>query len=108
MSSNRFFRQATNCQRFEAAWRGDLDTVKRLTLAKWGEGGKQDPLLISGYECNMQMSPLTIAIVRGHNTLARFILEIGQIQYNPREAEETNVQYRINDDLEICSEVVDD
>lgn len=108
MSSNRFFRQATNCQRFEAAWRGDLDTVKRLTLAKWGKDGKQDPLLISGYESNMRMSPLTIAIVRGHNTLARFILEIGQIQYNPREAEETNVQYRINDDLEICSEVVDD
>lgn len=107
MNSNRFF-QATNRQRFEAAWQGDLNTVKKLTLAKWGEGGKQDPLLISGYECNMQMSPLTIAIARGHSTLARIILEIGQIQYNPAKAEETNVRYRINDDLEICSEVVDD
>ncbi|PLN86818.1 ankyrin [Aspergillus taichungensis] len=93
---------------FEAAWQGDLNTVKRLTLAKWGEGGKQDPLLISGYEYNMQMSPLAIAIVRGHRTLARVILEIGQIQYNPPKENETNVRYRINDDLEIYSEVVDD
>ncbi|PKY00534.1 ankyrin [Aspergillus campestris IBT 28561] len=93
---------------FEAAWRGDLNTVKKLTLAKWGEGGKKDPLLISGYEYHMNMTPFTIAIVRGHRALARAMLEIGQIQYNPRKEEATNVRYRINDDLEICSEVVDD
>lgn len=108
MCSNRFYDRLLTRQRFEAAWRGDLNTVKKLTLAKWGEGGKKDPLLISGDEYYMDMTPFTIAIVRGHRALARVMLEIGQIQYNPRKEEETNVRYRINDDLEIYSEVVDD
>lgn len=65
---------------FEAAWNGDIDTIKKLTLGMWGASHSQSPLEISicdreGFSC------LSISILRGHLQVAEAILEIIEAQY---------------------------
>ena len=67
---------------FEASWKGDLDTIKSLTLAVWGED--QTPLKISVLD-TAGFSPFSIAVLQQHFDLARALLEIAQAQYAPEE-----------------------
>ncbi|KOC16985.1 ankyrin repeat protein [Aspergillus flavus AF70] len=69
---------------FEAAWNGDLDTIRSLTLAMWGEGNEQPPLQIAITDSN-RLSPFSIASLRGHLDVAKAILEIVQAQYKKEE-----------------------
>lgn len=75
---------AKRLKRFEAAWRGDLTTIKSLTLSMWGPDNDQTPLQISVRD-NGSFSPFTIAVLRGHLGVAKAILEIVRIQYQPKE-----------------------
>lgn len=67
---------------FEASWKSDLDTIKSLTLAVWGED--QTPLKISVLD-TAGFSPFSIAVLQQHFDLAKAILEIAQAQYAPEE-----------------------
>ncbi|OJD37529.1 ankyrin repeat protein [Diplodia corticola] len=69
---------------FDAAWKGDLLAIKRLTLTFWGELRDRFPLKIAVYDTN-NLSPLHIAVHRGHIDCARGILEIAKAQYKPKE-----------------------
>ncbi|KAE8375542.1 ankyrin repeat-containing domain protein [Aspergillus bertholletiae] len=102
---------------FEAAWRGDLDTIKSLTLAMWGENNEQPPLRIAITDSNRH-SPFSIAACRGHLDVAKAILKIVQAQYSE---EESSGQERFeigsdcssedsedNGNLRIYSEIIDD
>lgn len=67
---------------FEAAWKGDLDTIESLTRGMWGSSHDQPPLELAvsdgkGFTC------LNIAILRGHMDVAKKILCILQSQYKP-------------------------
>jgi hypothetical protein len=68
---------------FEAAWEGDLEKVKAMTLAPWAsaeEPPSNAPLQIAVQDSN-GFSPFSIAVLRGHRDLARKILDICIAQY---------------------------
>ncbi|KAF7715271.1 Uncharacterized protein PECH_002108 [Penicillium ucsense] len=103
-------------QMFEAAWRGDLDTIKSLTLHMWGPNADQKPLMMSrtdvtGFSC------LQIAVMRGHLTVAKGILKILRVQHKVKESG-TRKRFEIDsdmdadssddEDLRITSHVVDE
>lgn len=87
---------------FEAVWRGDLDTIKGLTLAAWSEeedssdGGdiprKNQPPLAITVRDDLANSPFSLAFMRGNTRLASAICEIARAQYAP---EKPNVRYAI-------------
>ncbi|PYI05666.1 ankyrin repeat protein [Aspergillus sclerotiicarbonarius CBS 121057] len=98
---------------FEAAWRGDLETIKTLTLVATGDENHQSPLQIAVRDQN-RFSPFSIAILRGHQHIAKAILEIAQAQFK-REASGTYERYEMDleafhEDAEIrlYSEIIDD
>lgn len=113
--------------RFEAAWKGDANTVKSLTLHERddGEEGKLPPLLISTTD-SWGLNVFTIAVVKNNLTLAQIILDITAAQYVPEgsqkapkrrfrirgaedasDYDEDEEQYGGNDIL-LTSELVDD
>lgn len=74
----------TLIHRFEAAWNGDLDTIRSLTLGIWGESHDQPPLEIAVSD-QRDFTCLHIAILRGHLHIAKPILQIVHAQYEGRE-----------------------
>ena len=69
---------------FEAAWTGDLDMVKAMTLQPWAmakEPPSNTPLQIAVKDSN-GFSPFSIAVLKGHRDLARRIFEIALAQYS--------------------------
>ncbi|KAE9978534.1 hypothetical protein EG327_007387 [Venturia inaequalis] len=68
---------------FQAAWDGDLETVKRLTLMPQGEKKDEPPLQIAVRDY-MDLSPFSIAVLRDHLDTAAAILEISRAQYVPK------------------------
>ena len=69
---------------FEAAWNGDLETIKSLTLAPWEStsgGSTNIPLRVAVQDGN-GFSPFSIAVLRGHFDLAEKIVEISIAQYH--------------------------
>lgn len=86
--------------RFEAAWIGDLDKIKALTLASWDPDNNEPPLQMAVKDSNS--SPFSIAYFRGHHDVAKAILEIAQAQYTVEE--EPSKRYYMQDDDSIESE----
>lgn len=81
---------------FEAAWRGDLETIKSYTLAPWGPKHDQEPLRIA--VTNTEGStPFSLAVMKGHLDTAKGILAIAQAQYSPNDSD-ANKRYEINND----------
>ncbi|VUC34464.1 unnamed protein product [Clonostachys rosea] len=81
----------------EAAWSGDLETIKSLTLQAWGEGQEQPPLKIAISDDNNN-SPFGLAFFRGHYEVAEAILEIVKAQWSPPEKDK--VRYKLNTENE--------
>jgi hypothetical protein len=100
-----------------------------LTLAPWGAAAENIPLKIATWDRNATFtwspdnnSPFTIAVLRGHNDVARAILDIAYAQYE--RTEEEKVRYRlaeeeddgdsdsggpgISKDLQVYKEIIDD
>ncbi|PYH47148.1 ankyrin repeat protein [Aspergillus saccharolyticus JOP 1030-1] len=80
-------KQEAYVELFQAAWTGDLDTVKRLTLTV--ENTEQDhlPLQIAVRDQHY-FSPFSIAALRGHYQLAKIVLKIAQAQFKPQDSED--------------------
>ncbi|PYI20190.1 ankyrin repeat protein [Aspergillus violaceofuscus CBS 115571] len=89
---------------FQAAWAGDLDTVKRLTLTVGDAESEHLPLQIAARDSH-DFSPFSIAAIRGHYQLARVILKIAQAQFKPKESE-VHEQYEL--DLDDTDLLLDD
>ncbi|KAF2738451.1 ankyrin [Polyplosphaeria fusca] len=81
---------------FQASWDGDLETIKSLTLAPWGEFGENQPLKIAAQDKSSQ-SPFHLAVLRGHLDVAKAIIEISFAQYHPND-EKPATRYRIDSD----------
>jgi hypothetical protein len=103
--------------RFEAVWCGDEQLVKDLTLR---EDGDQAPLTIAVYD-SRGFSPFSLAIGRGRQRLAKLVLEIATVQYEPDHDDKPRRRYVIasgsdtdsdSEDesrpLKLSSELVDD
>jgi ankyrin repeat protein len=112
---------------FEAVWKGDVKTIKELTLLSWTDtkGETREPLQIAVYD-NQKHSPLSIAVFSGNLDLAKMVMSIAAAQYTPPEPPKAH-QYRVatdcdsdaeggdsgdddgaSTDLPITSEVIDD
>ncbi len=79
----------------EAAWVGDIDKIKSLTLQAWGEEQEQAPL-IAAIQDSSRNSPFSLAFLRGHVEVSRAILDIIDAQWSPPEKDE--VRYKIQGD----------
>ncbi|CAM1506895.1 Fc.00g065360.m01.CDS01 [Cosmosporella sp. VM-42] len=66
----------------EAAWIGDLECIKKLSLQAWGPEQDQPPLKMAVTD-SMGNSPFSVAFIRGHHDVARAILEIVSAQWSP-------------------------
>jgi ankyrin repeat protein len=82
---------------FEAAWAGNLNRIKDLTLQAWGPEQAQPPLnmAIADSEGN---TPFAIAFLRGHHEVAKAILEIVKAQWTPKEEDKVLYKLRTQDD----------
>ena len=75
-------------RRYEAAWNGDLQTIKELTLKPQGS----EPPLKIAIEDDEHASPLSIAVMQGHIDAAEAMLEICLAQWSPKKTED-NARY---------------
>ena len=94
------------CKLYQAAWEGDLDTIKSLTLTPWGPENGKTPLKIAVTDAQDQ-SPFSIAILRNHFKVARAIVEISYAQYSPEEKQE-KTRYRLGNAREEYDEDYDE
>jgi hypothetical protein len=92
-------------QRFNAAFNGDLETIKKLTLTSWDDAKEEAPLKIAVYDQHLH-NPFLLAYNRGHYDVAKAVLEIAQAQYSPGEKRKT--RYRMEDDADHNDEYSDD
>ncbi|KAG8421227.1 hypothetical protein J3458_003122 [Metarhizium acridum] len=79
----------------EAAWSGNLERIKELTLQAWGTRRDQPPLKIVISD-NDNNSPFSIAFLHGRFDVAKAILEIVKAQWSPADKDE--VRYRTKQD----------
>ncbi|KAF2148592.1 ankyrin [Myriangium duriaei CBS 260.36] len=87
---------------FEAAWSGDMTKLKALVLAPWKPSNvsphatasaTMQPLKVAVQDAR-GFSPYSLAVLRGHAALAKTIVEIATIQYNPKQ-DETKYRYSL-------------
>lgn len=81
---------------FEAAWSGDLEKIKALTLVSWDPENNEPPLQIAVND--RSNSPFSLAYMRGHLDVAKAILEIAQAQYVPKEKPVTRYRMQSSED----------
>lgn len=106
-------------QLFQAAWDGDLATIKELTLGPWGPDKQYAPLHVTTVD-GKGFSSFAIAVYRQHPAAAKVILEIANAQFRGTE-EGPKKRYAIadedseydsedadSDDLGLSAEIVDD
>lgn len=93
----------------QAAWTGDTETIKSLTLRAWGPNEEQAPLIMAIFD-GKNNSPFSVAFLRGHHNTAKAILEIIRAQWSPREKEKLRykIQTRNDDDENEDSNKEDD
>ncbi|CAJ2513477.1 Uu.00g015960.m01.CDS01 [Anthostomella pinea] len=77
-------RKVAYLQLFEAAWSGNLDKIKSLSLAPWVTEQQEPPLQIAVYDAKGN-NPFSLAFLKGHLKVAKAILEIAQAQWAPKE-----------------------
>ncbi|KAF2839151.1 ankyrin [Patellaria atrata CBS 101060] len=105
---------------FEAAWSGDLQKIKSLTLTLWGPNNDQSPLQIAVKD-RWGSSPFSITMLRGHTDVAKAILEISDAQYQQPEPagrerfdmrsdadDDSDASSSASDEIPIYSEIIDD
>jgi ankyrin repeat protein len=93
---NGYFVNSHYIELFEAAWVGDIEKIKKLTLAPWGEKEDNDPLEVAVFD-HFGNSIYSIAVINGHYEAASEIIKIALQQYSPSK---TNVRYSLNNDID--------
>ncbi|KAL8811822.1 MAG: hypothetical protein Q9200_001494 [Gallowayella weberi] len=108
-------------QLFEAAWDGNSDKIKALTLAHWGPENKMKPLQVSNQDAK-GFTPFAIATYRRHFETAKLILGIANAQFKEddgndlsrrrytiaNDGEYSDSENSDSDDLDITYDVVDE
>lgn len=91
-------RRAKYIELFEAAWTGDLDRIKALTLVSWDPENNEPPLQVAVND--RSNSPFSLAYMRGHLDVAKAILEIAQAQYVAEETPVTRFRMQTSEEDE--------
>ncbi|CEI64211.1 hypothetical protein FVEN_g9050 [Fusarium venenatum] len=91
----------------EAAWTGDLDKIKKLSLQAWGPEQDQAPLKIAVWD-NKGNTPFSIAVLRGHYDVAKSLLEIVKAQWSPPKKDKVRFRMDTGDDDEEEEEYSED
>ncbi|KAF4455427.1 hypothetical protein F53441_2216 [Fusarium austroafricanum] len=91
----------------EAAWTGDIEKVKALSLQAWGPEQEQPPLKIAVSD-NMGNTPFSVAFLRGHHDLARALLEIVKAQWSPPKKDKVRFRMETGNDDEDYESDCDD
>ncbi|KAH6610532.1 ankyrin repeat [Trichoderma cornu-damae] len=81
----------------QAAWTGDVETIKSLTLRAWGPNEEQAPLVM-GIRDHHYNTPFSVAFLRGHHNAAKAILEIIRAQWSAPEKEEVRYKMQAQDE----------
>ncbi|RYO79042.1 hypothetical protein DL766_009476 [Monosporascus sp. MC13-8B] len=87
-------RRAAYIELFEAAWTGDLEKIKSLTLVPFD--GDEPPLEIAVFDPKGN-NPFSLALLKGHFSTAKAILEIAQAQWAPKEEEKARYRMTRNE-----------
>ncbi|KAL8331874.1 hypothetical protein RB593_002310 [Gaeumannomyces tritici] len=95
-------REVAYVELFEAAWSGNLERIKELTLASWDEEKREPPLMVS-VEDSQRNNLFVTAVLRGHREVAKAILEIAHAQYAPEEVKTTRFTMDRPEDDSDCS-----
>ncbi|RYP56917.1 hypothetical protein DL769_009824 [Monosporascus sp. CRB-8-3] len=90
-------RRVAYIELFEAAWAGDLEKIKSLTLAPFD--GDEPPLKIAVLDPKGN-NPFSLALLKGHFSTAKAILEIAQAQWAPKEEEKARYRMTRNEDAD--------
>lgn len=105
--------------RFEAAWAGKIEPIKRLTLANWGPDQMNSPLMVTVQD-SQGFTPFGLAMYQRHFEVARNLLEIANVQFKGPDVDSARRHYTIAEedsenssnsdesDLEISSRIVDE
>ncbi|KAL8970120.1 MAG: hypothetical protein Q9197_003977 [Variospora fuerteventurae] len=111
---------------FRAAWEGDNEKIRELTLAEWGPQKDRKPLHVATQDYG-GFTPFAIAMIRHHLETAKLLVGIANAQfkesdgsksqrryeiaggsdYDNYNSEEDNSEEENSEDLNICSRVVD-
>ncbi|KAI0841040.1 ankyrin [Hypoxylon sp. FL0890] len=92
-------RKAAYIKLFEAAWDGDLEAIKSLTLTSW-DADKQEPPLKVAVSDGKDNNPFSLAFLRGHYETSKAILEIAQAQWAPKSEKTTRFTMHKDEDEE--------
>ncbi|KAI1364570.1 ankyrin repeat protein [Xylaria arbuscula] len=84
---------------FEAAWSGDIGTIKSLSLAPWGPESSEPPLKIAVSDLSGN-NPFSLAFLKEHFDTVKAILEIVQAQWSPTDEEKARFKMSKYDDDE--------
>ncbi|KAH7163089.1 hypothetical protein B0J13DRAFT_634299 [Dactylonectria estremocensis] len=92
-------------QLMEAAWDGDVEKIKAISLQAWGPEQDQPPLKLAVSD-NVGNTPFSLAFNRGHYEVARAILEIVKAQWSPPDKEKVRFKMETHheDDEEYSDE----
>lgn len=93
--------------RMDAAWSGDVERIKSLTLQAWGPEQDQPPLVAATAD-NDGNTPFSVAFLRGHHDVARAILEIVKVQWSPPEKEKVRFKMEAREEDEYSDERSDE
>ncbi|KAJ5290060.1 uncharacterized protein N7443_010313 [Penicillium atrosanguineum] len=101
-------------QLFEAAWNGDITSIKALTLGLWGHTQDQPPLEIAICD-ELGSSCLSLLILRSHLTVAKVVIHILRVQYEGKKPEapvrleiDSDADSSDDENLNLVSHEVDD
>ncbi|KAL8943907.1 MAG: hypothetical protein Q9216_000801 [Gyalolechia sp. 2 TL-2023] len=103
---------------FQAAWEGNNDTIKELTLANWGPDGDRKPLQVTAKD-KKGFTPFAIALFRRHFESAKLLLGIADAQFKEPNKQHTKRRYELaeepeyeddsdDDGVKLSSQVVDE
>ncbi|CAH0034010.1 unnamed protein product [Clonostachys rhizophaga] len=90
-------RKAGYLNLMEAAWAGDVERMRALTLHPWGPNEDQPPLKMSVND-GQRNNAFSLAFLRGHYEAAKVVLEIMKSQWAPQE--QPKMQYKMREDGE--------
>ncbi|KAH9887785.1 ankyrin repeat protein [Xylariomycetidae sp. FL2044] len=92
---------------FEAAWNGDLDGIKSLTLAPWGGDAMESPLKVAVSDVKGN-NPFSLAFLKGHYEAAKAILEITQAQWSGKNEKQSRFTMKRREDDESDTDSTDE
>ncbi|KAL9021492.1 MAG: hypothetical protein Q9185_001285 [Variospora sp. 1 TL-2023] len=81
-------------QLFQAAWEGDDEKIRELTLADWGPQKDRKPLYVATQD-NGGFTPFALAMIRQHLETAKLLVGIANAQFKESDDSKSQRRYEI-------------